>query len=124
MKKLLLLSVVVLIGCVKEVQTPKSRLVKADMQLPNSFYAQYWNIEDTLIIEVDAIGTFAKEGVTTVPVIIPSGQFNYCMHAQYGFVTWAQSETKDVPYRIKGRSGILRSGLLKFSEHGHLTVII
>lgn len=124
MKKLLLLSVVALVSCSKVDTTPKHRLVKADMQLPNSFYAQYWNIEDTLIIEVDAIGIFAKEGVTTVPVIIPSGQFNYCMKAQYGFVTWAQSETKDVPYRIKGKNGIIRSGLLKFSERGHITSIL
>jgi len=123
MRKLLLLSVLGLFACTK-VETPKSRLVKAKMEMPNSFYAQYWGIEDTLIIEVDAVGTFAKEGTTTLQMIIPNGQFNYCMNASYGFTTWAQSETKVVPYRIKGRSGIIRSGVITFTEDWHINCIL
>jgi len=123
MKKLLLLSVLGLFACSK-VETPKSRLVKAKIHLPNSFYAQYWGIEDTLIIEVDAVGQFTKEGVTTIPTVIPSGQFNYCMYSEYGFVTYAKSETKEVTYRIKGRSGIIRSGVITFAEDWHINVII
>ena len=124
MKKLLLLSVVALVSCSKVDTTPKHRVVKAQVEVSNTLIQSVKGTYDTLTLQIDCVGGFAQSGTTESIIIIPNEVYTPCYDADFGYTTWSESETKDVTYRIYGKNTVVRSGVIKFAERGHLTVII
>jgi len=124
MKKLLLLSVVALIGCAKEVQTPKHRVVKAQVEVSNILIQSVKGTYDTLTLQIDCVGGFAQSGTTEGIIVIPNEVYTPCYDADFGYTTWSESETKNVTYRIYGKNTVVRSGVIKFTERGHKNIII
>lgn len=107
MKKVLLLSVVVLLSCQKSEIKPRV-FVKSFVSFRASYVNEVHNNEcDSIFISVQGSQSFAFETHN-----------NPCLNISYGFNMWANDSISTSPYIIRTERDTLEQGLLTFTVEG------
>ena len=116
MKKVFIPIVLVLFSCSKAEEL-KSKQVFAKVEISNSFIQSVKGIYDTLYIQVDCAKT---ENI----ILIPTETYTPCYDVNFGYNTWSKTDTTNVPFIIKARNIVVRSGVIKFTIEGHVNCIL